>query len=312
MNIPALFISSDGRVRPTWRAILFAPVFGAFFLVSSIAIAAPLAAGGVLRQENFELAFLLGGVAAALSAMATAAALLPLADKRSFRALGLWFYDGWGREFALGFVGGCGLVSVVAGLLALTGQVEFRLLALDPLSALRGVGWTLLFLLPPAAAEELVFRGYSFQRLVEAWGAFWAVLLFSAGFGLVHLRNPSATLLSTANTILVGVLLALTYLKTRGLWLPLGLHWSWNFSMGFVYSLPVSGLKLSSKLFSVEIGRPEWLSGGDYGPEGSILTTVVSLTACLWLARTRRLGISPAMAKELELQLGEGKNEAPC
>jgi hypothetical protein len=119
-------------------------------------------------------------------------------------------------------------------------------------------------------------------------------------FGLAHLQNPAATPLSTANTVLVGVLLALCYLKTRGLWLPFGLHFGWNFWLGYVFSLPVSGIELSQRLFTVRLGEPVWLSGGAYGPEGSLLTTVAILTACFWLVRTRWLTVSPAMAKELQ------------
>lgn len=298
MRVKAIFFSSDGRLRPAWRALVFVPVLVAL-LYSSVTLVTLLVSRERLLADR-ELALLIGGLCTSFSAALAAYLLLQLLDRRSFRNLGLWFYAGWARELGTGLLGGLGLLSVAVGLLWLAGQVQFRSVGLLAPGVLHGLGWNLALLLPPAAAEELVFRGYPFQRLVEAWGRFVALFLFSAGFGLGHLHNPAATPLSTVNTVLMGVLLALAYLKTRGLWLPIGLHFAWNFSLGFLYALPVSGIVLSHKLLAVEIGERTWLSGGNYGPEGSVLTTGVVLGATVWLARTRRLGVSPALAKELQ------------
>lgn len=287
----------DGRPRAGWRALLFFPVFIVLLLVMGAMFIA--LGGGELVAGNFELQVMLGGVWSALSAAIAAYLMLRVADRRSFRTLGLWFYPGWGRELIVGLAGGFGLLSVVVVLLWAAGQVQFTTVQLDPVSALRGLAWTLLVLLAPAAFEELMFRGYPFQRLVEGGGAFLAVFLLSVLFGLMHLDNPNATVLSTTNTVLIGILLALAYLKTQGLWLPIGLHWAWNVSLGFIYSLPVSGYVLPQKLLGVEITGPDWLSGGNYGPEGSVITTGVALLATGWLARTSRLGVSPAQAREL-------------
>ena len=300
MRIAAIFLSEDRRLRAGWRALLFFPVFRVL-QIASVTLATPLLGStGPEQQGYLGLSFRVYSLCAALSAGVAAYLLLRLLDHRSFRTLGLWFYEGWARELAGGMLGGFLLLSVVVGLLALAGQVHFRAGPLDAVGVLRGFGWTLLLFVPAAAAEELVFRGYPFQRLLESWGTRWAVFVPSVLFGLVHLDNPSATPLSAANTVLAGILLALCYLKTRGLWFPIAVHFSWNLTMGFIYSLPVSGFVMSSKLFSVTTGATVWLSGGNYGPEGSVLTTVVVLAATLWLDRTRRLGVSPALAKELE------------
>lgn len=298
MRFAALFLSEDRRLRPSWRALLYLPVH--VLLAIGLVLPLRLWVGREALAASLELRLLVVGLCAVPSALFVAYIFFRLFDRRSFRTLGLWFYDGWGRELGAGLAGGFLLLSIVIGLLALAGQIHFRVQPLDALGTLRGLGWTLALLLPAAAHEELLFRGYPFQRLVEAWGAFAPVALLSAVFGLVHLRNPAATLLSTTNTVLMGILLALAYLKTRGLWFPIGLHFVWNFSMGFLYSLPVSGLVLSQKLLVAEIGDRVWLSGGNYGPEGSVLTTGVALAATVWLARTRRLGVSPALAKALE------------
>lgn len=297
MNIATVFLAEDGRLGATWRALLYVPAY--ILLVIAFVLPLRLWVGREVLAANLELRLLLGSLGAVPGALLAAYIFFRLLDRRSFRTLGLWFYDGWGRELAVGLAGGFVLLSVVVLLLLVAGQVHFRIGPLDAAGAVRGFGWTLAVLLPAAAHEELVFRGYPFQRLVEAWGAKVPIVLLSAVFGLLHRRNPEASWLSTANTVLMGILLALAYLKTRGLWLPIGVHFAWNFSMSFLYSLPVSGLVLSQKLLVAEVSGPAWLSGGNYGPEGSVLTTGVALAATLWLARTRRLGVSPALAPYL-------------
>jgi hypothetical protein len=298
VRISEVFLAADRRLRPTWRAVFFVPVFVA------LAIAFSTAALTLLGRDRFvadlELGLMLGAYVAVLSAALATLLFLPLVDHRSYRTLGLWFYPGWGREFSLGLAGGVVLISAVVGLMALFGQVEFGAGFLESPALLGALAWYALLLLPAATFEELLFRGYPFQRLVEGVGALGAVLVLSALFGLVHLSNPSPTSLSTANTMLVGILLALAYLKTRGLWLPIGLHFAWNFWLGFVVSLPVSGLELSRTLLRAKVNGPDWLTGGGYGPEGSVLATGVILAATVWLARTKRLSVSPQLARELQ------------
>ena len=94
--------------------------------------------------------------------------------------------------------------------------------------------------------------------------------------------------------------MAVAYLKTRGLWLPIGLHWAWNFMMGPVGSLPVSGFHIGPGLAVAETSGPDWLSGGAYGPEGSVILTAVCVAGTIWLARTKSVACSPAMAEALQ------------
>ena len=81
-------------------------------------------------------------------------------------------------------------------------------------------------------AEELMFRGYPFQRLVEAIGAGGAIVVFSVLFGVVHLMNPGANPWGLLNTVVIGVVLSVAYLRTRALWLPWGIHFAWNATLG--------------------------------------------------------------------------------
>ncbi len=221
-------------------------------------------------------------------------------DRRSFRIVGLWFYPGWGSEFAYGAGIGAALLTILVGALA-----ALRALAYHGLADLGGrdvLGLVAIagLLLLAAVFEELTFRGYGYQRMLDGAGPLVGTAVFAAGFGAVHLTNPSATALSTANTALSGLLLALAYLKTRGLWLPIGLHWAWNFFMGPVFSLPVSGLHLGPTLLRSEMRGATWLSGGAYGPEGGVVLTAICVAAAVGLARTRRISPSRAMQEVIE------------
>ncbi|MGH9779310.1 MAG: lysostaphin resistance A-like protein [Candidatus Acidiferrales bacterium] len=295
-----VFLAGDGRVRPGWRALLYLPLFAVMLAPFVFLIQMALGPGG--HGEGIGIRTLLGAVAGCVGALAAAAALLRLLDRRPFKNLGVWFYDGWGKELGLGLGGGLALMTVMVAPLAAGGLIELRLAAIEPLGLLTGLAWSAGILAPAAAGEEFIFRGYPFQRLVEAWGAMIPAVGISALFGLAHANNPNATWFSTANTVLAGIWLAVAYLKTRALWLPIGVHFSWNFVMGFGYGLPISGNVLPWRLVEAAPGGPVWLTGGDYGPEGGILCTGVLVVVTVWMMQTDKLKVAPQMAR----CLGEG------
>lgn len=283
----------DGLIRAIWRALLYL-LMG---LVLMILLQRLVQGGAKGMPQGWRLAVLY--VLMNASFLVLAWFFLRVLDRRGFRALGLWFYPGWGRELLAGLGVGAGLVTTVVLGLALTQAVSY--LGMNPasglwLSTLRSAG----FLLIAAAFEEIVFRGYAFQRLVDSFGKLGAILILSALFGAGHLDNPSANALSTANTVLAGVLLSVAYLKTRALWMPILLHWTWNLMLGPIYSLPVSGTRIGPGLLVAEIGSPGWLSGGAYGPEGSVILTAVCTAAIIWLARTEAVVPSLAMQETLK------------
>jgi hypothetical protein len=150
-----------------------------------------------------------------------------------------------------------------------------------------------------ALAEEAAFRGYPLQTLTRS-GLMWlGVLLTSVPFGFAHLLNPNVVPgVTFANTALAGVWLAAAYLKTRSLWFPLGVHWGWNLSLGWLFGLPVSGGRLVSTSFlrGDDIG-PAWLTGGDYGIEGGAACTVALIVFTLFIWRTRLGAATPELLK---------------
>ncbi len=137
--------------------------------------------------------------------------------------------------------------------------------------------------------EELVFRGVVFRIVEERLGSWVALLLSALIFGLLHAFNDNATLIDgVAVSIEAGLLLAVCYMLTRNLWMPIMFHAAWNFTQGTVYGAAVSGGAAGESLISAQIDGAKWFTGGGFGPEGSVqavvlctLATVVMLVVCL-------------------------------
>jgi membrane protease YdiL (CAAX protease family) len=143
-------------------------------------------------------------------------------------------------------------------------------------------------LLVAALAEEIAFRGYPFRRLIEAIGPVGATIALSILFGLVHAFNPDATWISVLITMLAGVLFSVAWLRTHALWLPWGMHFAWNASMGVLLGLPVSGLNsFSTVVMTRAVGRL-WLTGGSYGPEAALCTVPALLISIIVLVLLTR------------------------
>jgi hypothetical protein len=149
------------------------------------------------------------------------------------------------------------------------------------------MGLSLVFFTVAAFVEETLFRGYAFQTLIQ-WVTFLpAVVAFSVLFAYAHYFNPNVTMLSLVNVGLAGVWLSVAYMKTRSLWLPFGLHLSWNFSQTSLYAFPTSGGSLEGqKLWdSVQTG-PVWVTGGAFGPEGGVLATVALIVGTWYILKS--------------------------
>jgi hypothetical protein len=231
-------------------------------------------------------------IAAALSTFAAAAVANTMAlrifERGNLASVGLgWSADSW-RNLLLGFAGGAGAAALALGPALLVGAARW---VPDPEWQANpgGIPFLLIVLLFGAVGEELLFRGYGFQVLLGPIGEFATILPMSALFGLAHSNNQNATMLGLLNTSLWGLLFGLAFLRSRDLWLPIGLHYGWN------VALPLSGVNLSGFTMNITGYAIEWQvsdrwSGGAYGPEGGLLTTMVLalLFAALRKAPVRR------------------------
>ena len=101
--------------------------------------------------------------------------------------------------------------------------------------------------------------------------------------------------MSTLNTALIGVPFAVAYLRTRSLWMPIGMHFIWNFLLGFLLGLPVSGLLVPASVLTARVGGPVWMTGGEYGPEGGVLVTGAILLVTVYVSFTKSIYTSDKM-----------------
>jgi membrane protease YdiL (CAAX protease family) len=186
-----------------------------------------------------------------------------------------------GREFLTGLAAGiAAAVCVVAVPLALRmANIHREATAVaHPWASFAFDGLILFF---GAMGEELLFRGYAFQLLIRTLGPFATILPTSVIFGLLHAANPDANALGIVNTVAWGILFGYAVWRTGALWLPIGLHFGWNFA------LPLLGSNLSGFTMGVTGYTLQWnvgvlWSGGGYGVEGSLLTT--GIVVALFLA----------------------------
>ncbi len=183
------------------------------------------------------------------------------------------------RDLGLGFGGGFLLFSLIVGVAAIA----------DVYNVIGEGGTTTLLVtlvsvaIIPGFIEEVLFRGILFRFLEQFGGSWFALALTSALFGLGHIFNPNASAFSSfAIAVEAGVLLGGAYMLTRSLWAPIGLHAAWNFTQGFIYDVPVSGLDQQG-LVEARLSGPELLSGGSFGLEASIIALVLATAAGVWL-----------------------------
>jgi hypothetical protein len=190
------------------------------------------------------------------------------------------------REWALGAAMGWGLVLVAVLPMVLSGAFYVQLWGQPRAFGLLLIN--LMTLAVAALAEEMAFRGYPFRRLIEAIGPVKATILLSLLFGFGRALSPYATWTSVLIGVLAGVLLSIGWLRTHGLWLPWGLHFAWNASIGVLFGLPVSGVTDYSSVVQTNTFGHRWLTGGDYGPEGARWTAVVLVIGVAVLVRVTR------------------------
>jgi membrane protease YdiL (CAAX protease family) len=233
---------------------------------------------GVFVALFWPLQFVLGTLFAAILA---GALLLRFVEKRPVSDLGFAADLKAGPELGRGMLVGmsglllaCVVVFLAGGLAFMEDSGTMRLWGASVLTSL-------IFLAIPAAAEEALFRGYAFQKLVEGFGAPLATIAASAVFAIAHARNPAVNGFALFNIFLAGVVLSLAYLRTKSLWFATGVHLGWNWAMAGLLDLPVSGLELfDAPLYEPVDYGPSWLTGGAFGPEAG-LAGVIGLLVML-------------------------------
>jgi membrane protease YdiL (CAAX protease family)/ADP-ribose pyrophosphatase YjhB (NUDIX family) len=302
-NLRRFFIK-EGRLHPGWRVTLYFIVTLASLLLVQVLIAlvyvAYLTFSGLpperllLEVEKLPLALTLPATMMQLAVILLLTYLFRrFLDRQSFASLGFARRRGWlweiGFGVILGFVlmGSIFLVEWAGGWLTV-GDGIWRFQALGS-ALLMLAGYFTLFVLA-GASEEIMLRGYILQNLREWSGTILAVVISSILFGLLHGFNPNFNLFAALNIALAGVAYCYAYLITGNLWLPLALHFSWNFFQGPVFSFPVSGMSSSGLLLTRVSQGGSAITGGAFGPEGGLTGLGAQLLSLLilWLWAKRR------------------------
>jgi len=236
-------------------------------------------------------------------------------DRRRFSGFGFHFSRNWWVDFAFGLALGTVLMGLIflaeslAGWVTISGTfVTTQEGWLFPLAILIPV---VMFVMV-GISEELFSRGYQLTNLAEGfrgmkvspgWAVVLATLVSSAVFGALHISNPNATLISTLNIMLAGVLLAMGYILTGELAIPIGLHISWNFVQGNVFGFPVSGGSTHAATFiAIQQGGPDLWTGGAFGPEAGlvgVLAMLIGIALTVGWVRLRygRVALHTALAE---------------
>ena len=292
-----IFINEFGRLRSGWRVVIFVTAFIALSMILATVLRVVLIVIGPRAETNVsqfiaELVFRGALLGAALGAGYFCVRFL---EGLPWRSLGLTFHPGWFRDLVFGFA--IGFASLVVAVAIASRGLKFSVGSTGWSSIIKSMIGSAVILFVAALAEEAMFRGYGLQTLSRAKLAWLGVLLTSVPFGLAHLSNPNVVRgVTFANTALAGIWLAAAYLRTRSLWLPLGVHWSWNWALGWFFGLPISGIQLvSNPLLQGQDNGPKWLTGGSYGIEGGVACTIALTLFTVFLWKTRWLSATPEL-----------------
>ncbi len=221
-------------------------------------------------------------------------------ERRSLAETGLQWNAASMRHLGFGLLGGAGVAALIVLIPALFGLASWTEAAEKP-SGWGAVVYFVVLLLFGVVAEELMFRGYGFQIMVRRFGTWATILPMGVLFAAAHADNMNVSRLGLFNTFLWGVALGWCVLRSGDLWLAIGIHAGWNWTLPLLgvnlsgFTMRVSGVELQWKL------DPLW-SGGSYGPEGGLLS-VVALVVLL-------AGLYRAPLKPQELILLAGRRQS--
>jgi membrane protease YdiL (CAAX protease family) len=317
-----IFLNRQDRLRSGWRFAIFCACY--FSAIAAIVLALRAALMFLSPKATADLNHLPGGVLYLLQFVVEFAPAFLIGwvlgrflDGVPVRSLGWSRHRGWLRDLALGTLFGAAALALAALVSTVVGGFRFSVApegyGLAFVKTFFGAVFVYLLL---AAAEEMMFRGYPLQTLMRSLPFAFALVPSSAIFALVHTSNPNVPrgllfAVMVTNTVLAGVWLCVAYFRTRSLWLPLGLHWSWNWAMGSLLGLPVSGITTLTRapLFKAMDVGPAWLTGGDYGIEGGAACTVALALATLFIWRTKLLTADPELKRFTDEEMP--KNREP-
>lgn len=279
-----IFFDHASRLRNGWWVLIFIAFIATTRLLHSPLVAAMKAAGlHEAWREPLPVLFVL---------LATWVCLR--LRRQPLSSVGLRLDARWWKQLGWGSALGLAAMLLASGVILATGAVRFEL---DPARSVAALGYALYTFLFAALLEELLFRGFLFQRVIDGIGVWGAQIGFAALFAVAHWENPGmegvAKLVASLDLALAALMLGLAYVRTGSLALPLGLHLGWNWTQGSLLGFGVSGFDQAGWLQPVFAEHPIWISGGEFGPEASVFGVMVDLLVIGLLWRWRAPAVGP-------------------
>lgn len=212
-----------------------------------------------------------------------------LVQKRSLRGLGFAVKGvNVAKEYGSGLLIGLLMMAATVFGEILIGGVQFKGLALTA-AMVPSILIILIGYMIQGMEEEIVTRGFLMISIARRYPLWLGVLTNSFLFGALHMMNPGATVFSVINTVLHGLLYSMFFLKRDSVWQTGGVHTGWNFSQSCIFGQRTSGLPLMASVFSMTSPTgTSFLTGGDYGLEASVVSTVVSVIVFVWLMKSSK------------------------
>jgi membrane protease YdiL (CAAX protease family) len=294
--------TEEARIRALWRILLQAVIAAGLAAVFSAGAVSSLkslySSGSIpLEKELFDmLVSLLGGLLFTVGMLLSLKISGKYLDKRKFKDFGYELNSRWFKQCLYGLLLGALLMSAVfvvelaAGLITID---KYFYSGYNTLPVVLVFAYPVIKMICIGIYEESLSRGYHLTNIQEGftgvgkinstWAGAIAVFITSAMFGLFHLGNPNATLFGVLNTVVAGVLLGAAFVITKQLAMPIGIHISWNLFQGLVFGFPVSGEPEKARIISTVHSGPEWLTGGNYGPEAGLIGLIAILAGILIL-----------------------------
>lgn len=289
-TVKSLFWSADDkRLRAGWRLLLHLIIvmglaFGATVILGIIGGVLAASAGTPVTDDGMSMSSTNSAILSMLITVAMTASLWLMGrfvDKRPLASYGLRLNGQWWADFVFGAALGIALMALIFCFEWALGWITIEGTFASNAGQSFAVGFALIVIhfLGVGIYEEMLSRGYHLLNMAEGFsflGERTALLLAwvasSAVFGLLHAGNPNATLVSTLNITIAGILLGLPFVLTRSLAIPIGLHITWNLAQGNIFGFPVSGARLNNATV-VEIvqGGPDLWTGGAFGPEAGLI-----------------------------------------
>jgi membrane protease YdiL (CAAX protease family) len=288
---------SKTAVKPWLRTIIILPAF--LFIVGFFTFIAYAGQGLHVSKDHLQLLPLQETIVELFSLMGTVLTVWLFShfiDKIKFQALG--FKDkAVVPQIVTGFLMGVIILSIGFFALVYFEQIHWQ-----------NTHWVIpdlvaevfLFLMV-AFSEELLSRGYVLNNLMQSMNKAWALVVSSLMFSFIHILNPNFSWIGFINIFLAGVLLGLPYIYTRQLWLPIAMHFSWNFFQGPIFGFNVSGQEIYSLITQSRAADTIW-NGGKFGFEGSLFCTilqVMTIGGLWWYYYQKEAGCSKTVVPEI-------------